>query len=796
MTDDTFTIEINGKPLAARKGQTVIQVADEAGIYIPRFCYHKKLSIAANCRMCLVEMEKAPKPVPACSTPVMDGMKVHTRSDVAKDAQKGVMEFLLINHPLDCPICDQGGECELQDLAMGYGRDVSRFTEAKRVVFDENIGPLVSTDMTRCIHCTRCVRFGEEIAGLRELGATGRGENMRIGTYVKKAMASELSGNVIDVCPVGALNNKPYRFSARAWEMRQHEMISPHDCVGSNLYLHTLRNRVKRAVPKENERINETWLSDRDRFSCHAIYSEQRVRHPQIKEHGTWRRVSWDEAFDLVGQKLQHIIDHDGTDALGALISAGATLEEHYLLQKLVRGLGSSNIDHRLQQCDFSLDEAVPVAPWLGAELTEMEHLDAALVVGGNVRKDQPLLAHRLRKAALRGANIMLLNHRAYALNHAAEQYTCASPADLVIQLAGVAGALAQRGEKSVPASLRALLDQVDVDEQQQQIADVLLKAERTFVLLGAQASLSPLYGYVTALVHTIAELAGATAGTLSFGANGAGACLAGSLPHRTVAGLLDENPGLPAHLMLQNARKAYLLFNVEPELEAWDTVAAQHAMQAAECVIAINNFVSPTLLEYADILLPLATYAETDGTFVNVEGRWQSFKAATTPPDDARPGWKILRVLAERFALEGFDFVVTDEVRFTVQEQCRDVVMNNRFGNILLKPYDFTAKKKSLQRIADLSAYNIDTVVRRSNPLQQTMDGLEADKASMHPRTAADYQLVAGDAVGVRQSGNTIEFPLQLSETIPEGCIWIGLGVPGVAALGPAYGDIEVVES
>ena len=796
MTDDRITIEIDGKVLQARKGQMIIQVADAAGIKIPRFCYHKKLSVAANCRMCLVEMEKAPKPVPACATPVLDGMKIRTHSDLAKDAQKSVMEFLLINHPLDCPICDQGGECELQDIALNYGKDISRFTEEKRVVFDQNIGPLVSTDMTRCIHCTRCVRFGEEIAGLRELGATGRGEDMQIGTYVKKAMASELSGNVIDVCPVGALNNKPYRFSARSWEMLQHTMISPHDCVGSNFYLHTLRGEVKRAVPKENDEINECWLSDRDRFGCYGIYSEQRIGQPQIKKNGTWHVVNWDEALAATADCLQSTINEHGAESLGALISPSATVEEHYLLQKLVRGLGCSNIDHRLQQCDFKLDEAIPVAPYLGMDIADVENLNAALVVGGNLRKDQPLLAHRIRKAALRGANIMLLNRRAYALNHAAEQYVCASNTDLIIELAAISKALIEKTGNDVPRTLRSLINQVEVEQQQRDIADNLLQADKALVLLGSQASLLPDYSYITALCYGISELANIRFGTTSIGANAAGACLAGSLPHRQVAGMADDQPGLPAHSMLQAVRKAYVLFNVEPELEAWDNAGGQMAMQQAESVVAISNFAGPAQLEYADILLPLASFAETDGAYVNLEGRWQSFSAAASIRDNARPGWKILQALASRLSVSGPDFTSADSVRAAVQEQCRDVILNNVLGNIELPPYRFVRQNDKLQRIADLPIYVVDALLRRSPPLQQSVDGLEADKALMHPLTAEQYELLDSNVVSVKQSSNTIEFPLQLSETIPEGCIWIGLAVPGTESLGPAFGDIEVAES
>ncbi|MGH8458044.1 MAG: NADH-quinone oxidoreductase subunit NuoG, partial [Nevskiales bacterium] len=409
MADDLITIEVDGKPLEARKGQMLIEITDSNGIYVPRFCYHKKLTVAANCRMCLVDVEKAPKPLPACATPVMPGMKVQTRSQRARDAQKAVMEFLLINHPLDCPICDQGGECELQDLALGYGRDVSRYQENKRVVKDKDIGPLVQTDMTRCIHCTRCVRFGEEIAGLRELGATGRGEHMEIGTYIEKSMVSEMSGNVIDLCPVGALTSKPFRYSARAWEMQQSAGIAPHDAVGSNIHFHIKRNQVKRVVPAENESINEVWLSDRDRFSYEGLYHPDRLTVPMIREGDAWREVDWETALQFAHTGLQQVLE-EGADHIGALALPTATLEELYLFQKLLRGMGCHNIDHRIRQVDFSDQDVAPAFPWLGMDIAGMDKLDAVLLIGSNVRKEQPLINHRLRKASLRGGSMLVVN--------------------------------------------------------------------------------------------------------------------------------------------------------------------------------------------------------------------------------------------------------------------------------------------------------------------------------------------------------------------------------------------------
>ncbi|HHH35636.1 MAG TPA: NADH dehydrogenase (quinone) subunit G, partial [Gammaproteobacteria bacterium] len=439
---DLLNIEIDGRPLKARRGQMVIEVADAAGIDIPRFCYHKKLSIAANCRMCLVEVEKVPKPLPACATPVTEGMKVYTRSPRAIEAQRGTMEFLLINHPLDCPICDQGGECDLQEISIGYGRDHSEYGETKRVVPDKDIGPLIATEMTRCIHCTRCVRFGDEIAGVRELGATGRGENTRIGTYIEKAVSSELSGNVIDLCPVGALTSKPFRFTARAWEMEDRDSIAAHDCIGSNLRVKVRRGEVMRVDPRENEEVNECWLSDRDRFSYQGVNSSERLAQPMIRRDGQWETVDWSTALEFTARGLREVVAREGGDALGALVSPNATLEEMYLLQKLVRGLGSPHVDHRLRQQDYAADDHMPLFPSLGVALADLERLDAALLVGSHVRKEQPLAALRLRKAALAGGAVMFINPVAYEFNFPVHSNVAGSPAAMECHLAGVAKAL------------------------------------------------------------------------------------------------------------------------------------------------------------------------------------------------------------------------------------------------------------------------------------------------------------------------------------------------------------------
>ncbi|MFA7388000.1 MAG: NADH-quinone oxidoreductase subunit NuoG, partial [Thiohalobacteraceae bacterium] len=624
--EDTVNVEIDGRPYQARKGQMIIEVTDAHGIDVPRFCYHSKLPIAANCRMCLVQVEKAPKPLPACATPIAEGMRIHTQSDYARKAQKAVMEFLLINHPLDCPICDQGGECELQDLALGYGRDVSRFSEKKRVVKDKNIGPLIATDMTRCIHCTRCVRFLDVIAGQREMGGTGRGEAMEIGTYVERAIESEMSGNIIDVCPVGALTSKPFRFRARAWELHQCPTIGPHDCVGSNLFLHARRGEVLRAVPRENEAINEVWLSDRDRFSYQGLIHADRLSTPMRKLNGQWEPISWETALQVVADGLRAIVRERGGDQVGMLLGPTATLEEAYLLARLADGLGCANIDHRLRQTDFTDQDRLPLYPWLGGPLADLETCDAALLVGANPRKEQPIIGHRLRKASLAGAKISAINPIAYDFNFPLADQLVAKPSAMVGELAAVAAALLERRNVAIPSDLRDLLNGVQSTPRHALIAQALADAARPLLLLGLVAAAHPAASTLRALAGLMGEVAGVRVGLLSDGPNGAGAWLAGALPHRSAGGNARDTAGLDVQAMLGTPRSAYMLFNCEPEYDFANPALTQQALGAAAWVVAITPYATPALREHADILLPAAPFSETSGTYVNVEGRWQGF--------------------------------------------------------------------------------------------------------------------------------------------------------------------------
>ena len=784
MSEEQVNIEVNGIPLKARKGAMLIEATDAAGIPIPRFCYHKKLSIAASCRMCLVEVEKAPKAMPACATPVMEGMKVYTRSPKALAAQKGTMEFLLINHPLDCPICDQGGECELQDLSMGYGAGISQFVERKRVVKEKDIGPLVATDMTRCIHCTRCVRFGEEIAGLRELGATGRGENMEIGTYVAHSMVSELAGNVIDLCPVGALTAKPSRYSGRSWEFVQHAAVAPHDSVGSNIFIHTQRGQVKRVVPRENEQVNETWISDRDRFSYEGIYSDDRLAKPLLGGVET----EWEAALEAAAKGLKDVIARHGAESVGFLVSPTATVEELYLAQKLARGLGVANIDHRLRQADFSDQGAAPVFPWLGQALEDLEKVKAALLIGSNPRMEQPLVGHRLRKAALAGGQILFVNPRDFDFRFPVAAKVIADPAGMVAALAGVAQAVAELKGQALPASLAGLVAGAP-GEAERAIAAHLANNAPATVLLGNLAVSHPAFASLRALAGFVAQASGARLGYLPEAANSAGGWLAGATPHRLAGGKPAPQAGLDARAMVEAPRKAYVLVGVEPELDCWNGAAALNAVQGAEFVVALSPYASAASKRYARVLLPVATFAETSGTYVNAEGRWQSFQGAAKPFGDARPAWKVLRVLGNLCGVAGFEYVSSEEVLAEVQGACGEVKPDNTvdFGQPLT-PF----RANGLLRVADVPIYATDPLVRRARSLQASPLARPAE-VRLHPDVARDLGVAGREQVQVRQNGAAVDLPLVLDDSVPRGCAWIPAGLAASVALGPAVGPVAI---
>jgi NADH-quinone oxidoreductase subunit G len=740
MSDDTVNIEVNGVPLKARKGEMIMQVTDPADIYIPRFCYHEKLTVAANCRMCLVEVEKAPKPLPACATPVAEGMKVFTKSPKAVAAQRATMEFLLINHPLDCPICDQGGECELQDLALGYGRDISRFTERKRVVKDKNLGPLVSTDMTRCIHCTRCVRFGQEIQGYPQMGATGRGEHMEIGTYIEHSVDHELSANIIDLCPVGALNNKPFRYHARSWEMQQHALVSPHDAFGTNIYAHVLRGKLMRVVPRENETINETWIADRDRFGFEGIYSAQRVTQPLVRVNGVLEPADWETALAAAAEGVQKVAAAHGAAAAGFLCAPMATVEEMFLLAQIARGLGSPNIDHRLRQLDFSGQDAEGAYPNLGLAIADVEKLDGLLLIGTNLRHEMPLLAHRVRKAAVGGAKVAFLNPRAFEYLFPVAAYQVAD-ADLVAQLTAVVHATAAAAAKPLPRGVAA----ATVDDGHRAVAGALIAGTRRAVILGTLAQRHPAYAELKALAGMAAALSGASLGVITEGANAAGAYLAGVVPHRSSGGLPAASAGLSARAMLESApRKAYVLFGGIDPVD--DLAAGAESLAAADFVLAATTHVSPSLEAVAHVVLPIGTFAESAGTYVNVEGRWQSWTGAAKLLGDSRPGWKVLRVLANLLNIPGVDYASSDEIRDALKALCGarlepgaalagaalDAAAPDAAARGGVAPGGAADANRGLAgrttpaaaSWVDIPPYQVDVLVRGSEALSKTKDG------------------------------------------------------------------------
>jgi NADH-quinone oxidoreductase subunit G len=770
-------LTVDGRETEVRHGATVMEAANGLGIYIPHFCYHKKLSIAANCRMCLVQIEKAPKPQPACATPVTDGMKVFTRSDYARQAQDGVMEFLLINHPLDCPICDQGGECQLQDLAVGYGKSASRYAEEKRVVLNKNLGPLISTDMTRCIHCTRCVRFGQELAGVMELGMIGRGEHAEILAFVGKTVDSELSGNMIDLCPVGALTSKPFRYTARNWELSGRKSVSPHDSLGSNLVVQVKQNRVMRVLPLESEELNECWISDRDRFSYEGLNSEERLQRPMLKEDGRWREVDWQAALEHVARTLSEIRFKYVPQEIGALASPHSTFEEMALLAKLMRAMGSDNVDFRLRQSDFSADGKRAGVPWLGMKVAELGALDRVLVVGSFLRKDHPLVASRLRQIAKRKSQINVLHCADDDLLMPVANKAIVRPSELAGTLAQVVKAVAEARQKPAPAELAAF----SVGSEAKAIAASLASGQSVAVLLGNLAVQHPQAAQLQRLAQELAGLLGGRFGFLGEAANSVGGYLAGCVP---------SEGGLNARTMLEQPRKAYLLLNIEPDFDCHDPRTAIKAMGAADLVVAVAAYRS-FAADYANVLLPIVPFTETSGTYVNCEGRMQSFNGAVKPLGEARPAWKVLRVLGNLMSLPGFEYESTEAVR---GEICRTEDIAGRLDNRLngLELALDSGSGEELQRIADVPIYFGDPIVRRAASLQRTRDALPP-RAWVGPLLAQKLGVKAGDRVRVRQGEGEAIVELGIDERLPAGCVRLAAAHRHTAALGPMFGRVSV---
>ncbi|WP_109126832.1 NADH-quinone oxidoreductase subunit NuoG [Dyella sp. C11] len=757
---DLVNIEVDGKPTQIRKGAMIIEAADAIGIAIPRFCYHRKLPIAANCRMCLVEVEMGgkpmPKPQPACATPVAEGMKVKTRTDVALKYQKDVMEFLLINHPLDCPICDQGGECELQDVALGYGRSVSRYTERKRTIADENLGPLVATEMTRCIQCTRCVRFTSEIAGTYELGGMSRGDNLQIGTYIGKTIETELSGNIIDVCPVGALTNKPFQYQARAWELIAKPSVAYHDALGSNLWLHTRRGEVLRTVPRDNESINECWLSDRDRYSHQGLYAADRVNAPQVKRNGQWVTTTWDDALGATAEALKAV---PGSD-LGVLVHPATTNEEGDLLVRLARGLGSAHVDHRVRQLDFA-DNAV--AQPFGKPVAELDKVKAALLVGSDLRHEMPLLNHRIHQAVKKGAKVYAVNPASFNFNYRLAGEAIVAPHALVDALLSLAKGVVDAGA-TAPAALADAIHGASCDQgDKDAIAD--LKSGSAVVILGEAAVTHPQASWLRAVAQFIAQATGAGYNELPVGANAVGLGRVGVLP---------GNGGLDAQAMLAQPRKAYVLYGVEAQ-DVADGGAFAKALKGAQKVVAFSAYASDALREVADVILPIGLLPEIDGTLVNVDGLSQSVVAGAKAPGESRPGWKVLRALGGVMNVAGFEFDDLAGLREGITER----------GHQARAELASRPATGGVSRLATWPIYRTDAVLRRATALSKHPLN-RAPAVRVNADEAKRLGLEQGSAVRVADA----VLPLVIDVTVPDGAAWIEAAHEDTVSL-PPYGAV-----
>ncbi len=733
---DHVTVFIDGVELAAPKGSMIIHAADKAGIPIPRFCYHDKLEIAANCRMCLVDTEVggrgAPKPSPACATPVMDGLKVFTRNEKALKAQRNVMEFLLINHPLDCPICDQGGECELQDLSLGYGRSVSRFAERKRVVADEDLGPLVATEMTRCIQCTRCVRFTAEIAGTYELGGMQRGENLQIGTYDGKPLTTELSGNVIDVCPVGALTNKVFRFRARPWELIARESLGGHDALGSNLFHHLRRGDVMRTVPRDNEAVNECWISDRDRYSHQGLTADDRAVHPLVKDGGQWREASWDEALD----RAMTILRDNAADELGVLVHPSTSNEEGALLARLAEALGTGNLDHRIAQRDLS-DGAIAEA--FAMPVAELEQADVVLLVGSHLRHEVPLLHHRVRQAWKRGAKVYVVNPVDFEFTFDIEDKAIVAPSKIAETL------------------------------QVAELGDALRGAKHAAIIVGAQAEASAHAADIRKAAAALAADTGASLCRIPHGANALGLSRAGVLP-----------TARDANAMLAERRSAYVIYGIEPGLDFADQATALQALGAAQ-VVAFSHFACQSTRAVADVILPIGALAEIDATLTNLEGRDQQATAAGKLPGDARAGWRVLRALGGALEAPGFEFTDLAGLRAGLQDKAVPVAAS-------AAP---VVDGDGFELAVTQAIYRVDGLTRRAAALQSHPLTI-GPRIVLHPDDAAASSVADGGMAKVSNAVGTATLQVAIDDRVAPGAAWVESGYGATAAL--SAGKVKVV--
>ncbi len=768
-----LNIEIDGKAVQVAPGSTVMDAANQVGAYVPHFCYHKKLSIAANCRMCLVQVEKAPKPLPACATPVTEGMKVYTASEQAKKAQQGVMEFLLINHPLDCPICDQGGECQLQDLAVGYGKSESRYQEEKRVVFHKNLGPLISAqEMSRCIQCTRCVRFGQEVAGIMALGMGGRGELSEILSFVCKSVDSELSGNMIDVCPVGALTSKPFRYSARTWELQRRKSISPHDGLNANLQIQIKGDRVMRVLPRENESVNECWISDRDRFGYEGLYAEDRLTTPMVKSDGVWQQATWQDALNAAAKAIASGVKQHGADGTAVLLGAHTTLEEAFLAKQLSTQLGNTVIDHRLRVTDAALDRDGGV-PWTGIKITDFAEVDRFLVIGSSLRQEQPLVAQRIRQRVKKGASLATVSSINDDLLCPVAAKTVVKPSGIVPTLTGVVAALAKRLDKASPVSTFA-------NVEQDNIAALLASGKRVAVLTGQLALSQSDASQVEALANLIASLCGGTYGRLA---------LAGSTVACHVAGAVPRNGQPTAHQALTGGARSFVLFGCEPERDSAAGAQALTTLKAADSVVCLTAFAGDAMREYADVLLPIAPFTETSGTYISQDGTVQSFTGVVRPLGETRPGWKVLRVLGDLLEANVDSFNSSEDVKAAALVSFNDAGLGS---SVAALDVSAAATASELERVADVPIYHADALVRRGHALATTAYGKQP-QLRISPATAARLGLKAGTTTVIKQGGYAATAVLVVDSSVADDAVRVPAGTELSAALGDAGAAITL---
>lgn len=789
------SVEIDGIKMDVPQGSMIIEAADSTeSVRIPRFCYHKKLSVAANCRMCLVEVEGGRKPMPACATPVSDGMKVFTKSQKTIEFQKAVMEFLLINHPLDCPICDQGGECELQDVAMGYGKDVSKYTQGKRVVPDKDIGSLISTDLTRCIQCTRCVRFGIEIAGTQELGMVGRGEHSEIGTFLEGAVESELSGNVIDLCPVGALTAKPSRYTARPWELQQMPGIASHDCVGSHVWGHVRRGELMRVVPRDNESINECWISDRDRFGYEGLHSDNRATDPMIKRDGEWEKIEWADAFDHIVKVCDKLCTENGPETLAALSSPSSTVEEGYLLQKLLRQIGSNNIDFRVRQKDFKHQDVCDLSAGIDCSIDEIENFDAIILVGSCVRHEQPIIHHRIRNAVRdAGTHVMTINSKRFDLRLRHQDCWVVDKHTIPQALLETVKAVMEKTGKTYPDNgLDSLLTQIDVTDKARLAADYLVDAKQPAIFMGELAQNHQQASLIMGCVRVLRELTGSRGGSLTTGANSAGLAQAGVLPHRFPGGKAVDAAGFNAGQILSGEQTpgAVFLLNLDPALDTAYGQLAVDSLKKSNLVVAMTPFVTDAIKEAADIILPVAAAEETSGTFVNVTKKCvQSFVAMAKAKGQARPAWKVLRVMGNFFKQAGFDFETSQDVlKETQSHEMMDIDCKVEFVKLANLP-----DTSGICRVAPIPIYAGDMTTRHAKALSQAAKMRYVDVIRVSPNLASQLGVQNDDQLEVSNTCGTVTLPVYVDETMADRSVYIHQGRDSTKALGPDCENIQL---